>query len=76
MRLLARDGQRGAALAQYEICRRALREELDVAPGPETEQVMASIRDGTLGVDAVRQGSDAAPVVVAQGKPQDGPPAR
>ena len=74
MRLLARDGQRSAALAQYEICRRALREELDVAPGPETEQVIASIRDGTLGLDAVRQGSDAAPVVVARDRPQDARP--
>ena len=35
--------------------------------------MIASIRDGTLGVDAVRQGSDAAPVVVAQGKPQATP---
>jgi DNA-binding SARP family transcriptional activator/predicted ATPase len=66
MRLLARAGQRSAALAQIEICRRALAEELDVAPGAETEQVIASIRDGTVAPDAVRQGSDAAPVVVAQ----------
>ena len=36
MVLLARAGQRGAALAQYEICRRALREELGAEPEEET----------------------------------------
>jgi DNA-binding SARP family transcriptional activator/predicted ATPase len=70
MRLLARAGQRSAALAQYEICRQALAEELDVAPGPETEQVLASIRDGTLAGAALRPGSAAAPVILAPGKPQ------
>ena len=48
MRLLALSGQRGAALAQYETCRRALREELDVAPGAETRQLYERIRDGEL----------------------------
>lgn len=36
MLLLARSGQRDAALAQYETCRQILAEELDVAPTPET----------------------------------------
>lgn len=36
MRLLARSGQRAAALAQYKICQRVLRDELNVAPSPET----------------------------------------
>ncbi len=36
MRLLTLDGQRSAALAQYETCRRALVEELDVEPTDET----------------------------------------
>ena len=49
MRLLAQAGQRGAALAQYEACRRALREELDVAPGEETVRLYERIRDGELG---------------------------
>jgi DNA-binding SARP family transcriptional activator len=49
MRLLALSGQRGAALAQYEACRRALREELDVEPGEETRQLYERIRDGELG---------------------------
>jgi predicted ATPase/DNA-binding SARP family transcriptional activator len=62
MRLLAADGQRSAALAQVEICRRALREELDVGPGAETERVIACIRDGRLGAEAAS--------VVARGQPQ------
>jgi len=49
MRLLALSGQRGAALAQYEACRRALHEELDVEPGEETRQLYECIRDGELG---------------------------
>ena len=36
MLLLARSGQRSAALAQYEICRRTLTQELGVPPTPET----------------------------------------
>ena len=36
MRLLALDGQRSAALAQYETCRRTLAEELGVEPTDET----------------------------------------
>ena len=48
MRLLARSGQRGAALAQYEACRQALAEELGVEPGPETTALYERIRDGDL----------------------------
>lgn len=48
MRLLALDGQRSAALAQYEICRRLLISELDVKPSNETIQLFKSIRDGTF----------------------------
>ncbi len=48
MRLLALSGQRSAALAQYEACRRALREELDVEPGEETTRLYERIRDGEL----------------------------
>lgn len=36
MLLLARSGQRSAALAQYETCRRMLAQELNVQPTPET----------------------------------------
>jgi DNA-binding SARP family transcriptional activator len=48
MRLLALSGQRGAALAQFEACRRALREELDVEPSEGTMRLYERIRDQDL----------------------------
>lgn len=48
MRLLAWDGQRGAALTQYESCSRVLARELGVEPAPETTRLYEQIRDGTL----------------------------
>jgi DNA-binding SARP family transcriptional activator len=44
MRLLARSGQRAAALAQYETCRRVLVEELGVEPAEETTALYQRIR--------------------------------
>ncbi|MBN1217800.1 MAG: tetratricopeptide repeat protein [Anaerolineae bacterium] len=44
MRLLALDGQRSAALVQYETCRRILAEELGVEPTAETVMLYQSIR--------------------------------
>jgi DNA-binding SARP family transcriptional activator/predicted ATPase len=49
MRLLALTGQRPAALAQYQACRRALAEGLQVEPGLETTHLYEQIRDGRLG---------------------------
>ena len=46
MRLLARNGQRSAALAQFEACRRVLDEELGLAPARETLALVNSIREG------------------------------
>jgi len=46
MRLLAQNGQRGAALAQYKTCRRLLADELNVEPGTETRELFERIRDG------------------------------
>ncbi len=46
MRLLTLNGQRGAALAQYETCRRLLAEELGVEPAAETTRLYEQIRDG------------------------------
>jgi predicted ATPase/DNA-binding SARP family transcriptional activator len=46
MRLLALDGQRNAALAQYEALRRLLAEELAVEPEDETVTLHRQIRDG------------------------------
>jgi DNA-binding SARP family transcriptional activator/predicted ATPase len=47
MRTLALGGQRSAALAQYEKCRRLLAEELDVEPAQETTKLYEQIVDGT-----------------------------
>lgn len=44
MTLLARSGQRAAALAQFETCRHVLEEELAVDPSAETTQLYADIR--------------------------------
>ena len=43
---LARGGQRSAALAQYELCRRILSDELDVEPEAETVALADQIRAG------------------------------
>jgi DNA-binding SARP family transcriptional activator/predicted ATPase len=48
MRAMALGGQRSAALAQYEACRRLLAEELDVEPAAETTRLQEQIRDGAL----------------------------
>lgn len=50
MRLLAQNGERHAALVQYETCRRLLRQELGVPPEPETAELYQQIRDGGLTV--------------------------
>ncbi len=48
MRLLALNGQRSAALAQFEKCRKALKDELSVEPGVATVRLYESIRDEKL----------------------------
>jgi DNA-binding SARP family transcriptional activator/predicted ATPase len=48
MRSLALAGQRSAALAQYEACRRQLAEELGVEPSAETTRLYEQIREGRL----------------------------
>jgi DNA-binding SARP family transcriptional activator/predicted ATPase len=57
IRLLALDGQRSAALAQYEVCHRVLAEELGVEPGPETRQLYEQICDGELSGPGPSSGS-------------------
>ena len=47
MRVLARSGQRTAALAQYAQCRTILADELGVEPDPETLALYEAIRAGT-----------------------------
>lgn len=44
MRLLALEGERSAALAQYETCRRILRQELGVEPMAETTALCEAIK--------------------------------
>ena len=46
MRLLARAGQRSAALAQYERCRRALAEELGIEPSGKMQALRQAILAG------------------------------
>ncbi len=48
IRLLALDGQRSAALAQYESCRTWLENALGVEPTPETTALANAIRDGNF----------------------------
>jgi DNA-binding SARP family transcriptional activator/tetratricopeptide (TPR) repeat protein len=48
MRLLARSGQRSAALAQYQACCQMLVTELGVEPGPETAALYERIRNRDL----------------------------
>jgi WD40 repeat protein/DNA-binding SARP family transcriptional activator len=48
MKLLVASGQRSAALAQYEACRRILEEELGVEPSSETKAVFDRINSGDM----------------------------
>lgn len=48
MRLLVYNGQRSAALAQYETCRKLLAKELGVEPGQETKKLYEQIRADTI----------------------------
>ena len=47
MRLLARQGKRSKALAQYNICKKALAEELGVEPTESTNKLLVQIRQAT-----------------------------
>ncbi len=50
MRLLAHSGRRGAALAQFEACRRTLVEELGIRPSAATLRLYEQIRSEELAV--------------------------
>jgi WD40 repeat protein/DNA-binding SARP family transcriptional activator len=56
MLALARSGDRSAALAQYETCRRILDAELGVEPEPETSALYEQLRSGELNKETRRQG--------------------
>jgi WD40 repeat protein/DNA-binding SARP family transcriptional activator len=69
MRLLALDGQRGAALAQYETCRRLLAEELGVEPSEATELLYTQIQAGELEPPALVPKPELPPQPPAPGEP-------
>lgn len=54
MLLLAQDGQRSAALLQYEICRRVLSEELDTIPSEATTALFQRIQMDDLEITLKR----------------------
>ena len=54
MRLLALNGDRDAALAQFELLRRILAQEFAVEPGPETHDLYQRIQAGSLGTPFLR----------------------
>jgi len=66
MRLMALAGRRSQALAQYEICRRRLAEELGVEPAAATTRLYERIRDGKLRAPSV----SVAPGIVVGERPE------
>jgi DNA-binding SARP family transcriptional activator len=60
MRILCQRNQRSAAMAQYRACRRVLKTELGVEPGPETTTLYESI---CLGQTAVAPAETLRPVI-------------
>jgi DNA-binding SARP family transcriptional activator len=56
MRMLSYDGQRGAALSQYETCQQILVEELGVAPEAATSHLHQQIMRGQLEIPAIPHG--------------------
>ena len=67
IRLLARNGERSAALTQFEACRRLLKEELDVEPAEETTELHRRIRDGLAQGPSPTPLQDTAPLVPPTG---------
>lgn len=69
MRLLARSGQRAAALKQYERCREILQQELGVAPEAETVQLVDAIRSGVFTPQSAASAGANAPTPAAAPDP-------
>ncbi len=70
MLALARKGDRGAALMQYQACVRALDEELNVKPEAETVLLFERIRDGALSWERIGH-TLAAPIAPLIGRERD-----
>ena len=64
MALLTLNGQRAAALAQYETCRRLLKSELGTEPSAQTRQLVEQLRSGEWTPDT--SGKAAPPVTAAR----------
>jgi DNA-binding SARP family transcriptional activator len=69
MRALALGGQRGAALAQYETCRRVLADELGAEPGGDTIALYQQLRGGEL-AQALPRASGHAFSILGLSRPQ------
>ncbi len=70
MRVLALDGQRSAALAQFESCRKILMEELGVDPSSKTIELYEQIRSDTLAPKAELRPQTSIDVMQADWLPQ------
>ncbi len=73
MRVLACSGQRSAALMQYEICRRLLKEELGVEPGQATTTLYEHIRDESYPPASARLASQMAELQAETPSPGEPP---
>lgn len=74
MRSLALAGERSAALAQYESCRRLLAEELSVEPAAATVALYQQIRTGALGQKLEEQQPEARSLATAERADAFNPP--
>jgi DNA-binding SARP family transcriptional activator len=68
MRVLARRGQRNAALAQYERCRRVLADELGIEPSEETTALYEQLRAKAPAATVARAWAAGRLVPLSQGR--------
>ncbi len=75
IRHFAEIGQLSMAVKQYQICRDALRDELQVEPEAETERVLQEIRSTRAGISTPRVApdSDAARIAEPENSPHEKP---
>ena len=66
MRLLALNGQTGAALAQFELCRRTLQSELNVQPDMQTTTLFHQIKTGQISARRSQAGSPTQPDIPSE----------
>ena len=73
MRLLARTGDRAAALTQFEECRRLLETELGVAPAPATMALYGQIKDDSVTWWQGDKAAEVHPAVISSPSPDARP---